>query len=177
MSTDPETPFPDARVYTFGLDPRDVGDPDVGATVVIKERGCELHLRFEGRAGDAPLVELRVVSDTGGALDPTKARRLIPQLDLYLALARAGMSWEFGDAQAAAEALRLVSRPGRGHSPDFLRLIAATYNAQVAEGEKYPVKAIAAMYHGSPSAASRWVSAARDAGYLPKKTKEADDAS
>jgi hypothetical protein len=176
VSTDPETPFPDARVYTFGLDPRDAGNPDVGATVVVKERGCELHLLFDGRAGDAPLLELRVVSDTGWALEPSKARRLVPQLDLYLALARAGMSWEFGDARAAADALRLIGRPGRGLTDDFFRLIAATYDAMVAEGERYPVKAIAEAYHGSQSAASRWVTETRRRGYLPPKEAK-DDAS
>ena len=88
MSTDPATPFPDVTVYTFGTDPQDLGNPDKGATVVVKERGCELHLLFDGRQGDAPLVELRLRSDDGGHLEGAKARRFFPQLDLYLAAAR-----------------------------------------------------------------------------------------
>ena len=53
------------------------------------------------------------------------------------------MDWDWGDAQTALEALRQIGRPGRGLSDDFYRLVAQQYKALVAEGEKYPVKALA----------------------------------
>jgi hypothetical protein len=176
VTTNPETPFPDVTVHTFGVDPQDSGNPEKGADVVIKERGCELILRFAGRTGDAPLVELRLRPDCGKHLDPAKARHLFPQLNLYLAVARASMSWDFGDARAAAEALRQIGRPGRGLSDDFFRVVAVQYKALVAEGERYPVKALAAMQPGKTniSTASRWIKEAKRRGFI--ETEEAEHA-
>ena len=53
-------------------------------------------------------------------------------------------------------------------------LIALDYKALVAEGERYPVKALGEKHHSSISAAPRWVKGARDRGYL--EPKEATDA-
>ena len=82
------------------------------------------------------------------------------------------MRWDFGDLRAAAETLRHIGRPGRGLSDDFFRLVAAHYTALVAEGEKYPVKALGEAHHGTISTASRWVTEARRRGYLPERTDD-----
>jgi hypothetical protein len=47
--------------------------------------------------------------------------------------------------------------------------VAAVYNALVEEGEPHPVKAMAAMYDRTISAASRWIDGARQRGFLPAK--------
>jgi hypothetical protein len=169
MAHDPDTPYPEAIAYPHGLDPE---WPDGPPTVVIRERGCDLELRFDEFSGDASLLELRLKPHAGAKLDPVKARQLFPQLDLYLQLARAGMKWDAETIQATAEALRRVGRPGRGLSDDFFRLIATQFKAHIAAGEKHPTKALAETHHATISAASRWVSGARSRGYLTeRKTK------
>lgn len=179
MSSDRATPFPQVDVYGhggLGPPPRLASFfPDEGAGAIIRERGCELVLHFASTEPDAPLLALRLGPDRRGErLEPSKAREFVPQIDLYMATARAALSWNADDFRAAAEALREIGRPGRGFSPDFSRLIATHYKALVAEGEKYPVKALADYYHVTISAASRWVTEARRRGYLPQK--EAKDA-
>jgi hypothetical protein len=115
--------------------------------------------------------------DGGKQIDLTKARHFFPQVNLYLAVARASMSWDFGDARAAAELLRQIGRPGRGLSDDFYRLIAGQYKALVAEGERHPVKALAAIQPGKTniSTASRWIKEAKRRGLID--AEEASDAS
>ena len=98
-------------------------------------------------------------------LDPAFARYYLPRLDLFLAPARAALDWDFGKMREAGEKLRAVNRPGRGLSPEFLQYIAVEYQTLVAEGERYPIKALAARYQPiHPSAVSRWISAARARG-------------
>jgi hypothetical protein len=151
VTNDPATPFPDVSVYGHG-------GLSEGAGAIIKERGCSLTLHFSG-------------PERGKRLDPAKARELIPELDLYLATARAALAWEIKDFREAVEALQQVTRPGRGYPDDHYRIVAKKYNALVAEGEAYPVKALAAMYPGRThiSTASRWITEARRRGYLPPK--------
>jgi hypothetical protein len=164
VTNDPATPFPDVSVYGHG-------GLSEGAGAIIKERGCSLTLHFSGPERDATLLELRIRPDRGKRLDPAKARELIPELDLYLATARAALAWEIKDFREAVEALQQVTRPGRGYPDDHNRIVAKKYNALVAEGEAYPVKALAAMYPGRThiSTASRWITEARRRGYLPPK--------
>jgi hypothetical protein len=169
VSQDHARPWPGVTVFTFGVDPQDYGDPAKGGDVVIEERGCALILRFRGRERDAPLKEIRLVPGKGTKLDLAKAREFVPRLDRYLAVGRAALAWDHEGVRAAATVLRQDGRPGRGLSPDFIRLIAQQYEARVAEGDKHPIKTLADMYHVTPSPASRWVTRARDLGYLPPK--------
>jgi hypothetical protein len=169
VSNDHVLPFPDVTVYTFGVEPEDYGNPEKGADVVIKERGCALILRFEGRTGDAPLIELRIGPEKGRGLEPTKAKEFVPRIEDYVAVARAALEWDLDAVREAAEVLRQAARPGRGHSPDFFRLIAIDYKNLVAAGEKAPVKALGKRHHVEISAASRWLTEARRRGYLPPK--------
>jgi len=54
-------------------------------------------------------------------------------------------------------------------SVDFIKLVAQQYEALVAEGDPHPIKSLGELYHVTPSPASRWISRARDLGYLPPK--------
>ena len=143
---------------------RKVHDPRV--SVAMQEEGATLTLFFDpdtALSGDAPLLEIRLTPATGGEFEPW---RLLPNLPLHLRYARAWLSWRRDDAGAALRALREVSSTRRGLSDDFLHTVAQIYGALVAEGEKYPVKALAAAQHVDISTASRWVTAARARGYL-----------
>jgi hypothetical protein len=181
MSSDTSTPFPGIRVYGHGSLGPPPGlaslSPD-GAGVIIRERGCELVLHFDSPKPGAALLELRIGPERGKQLEPAKARQLFPQIELYMAAARAALSWnpdaDADDFRAAADALREVGRPGRGLSDDFFRLIAQHHKALVSEGEKHPVKALSDIHHVTISAASRWVTEARRRGLID--TKEATHA-
>ena len=164
-----ERALPEVTVYTFGRDPANLGNPEAGPSVVIRERGLELELLFESRRGDAPLLELRVMPDEAKELEPEKVREVVPPIGLYLAAARASLEWNFSEARAVAEALRKVGRPGRGHSDDFFRYLAIEYKALVEGSEKHPVKTISKHHNVGISAASRWLTEARRRGYLPPK--------
>jgi DNA-binding MarR family transcriptional regulator len=62
--------------------------------------------------------------------------------------------------------LRRIGKTRRGLSDDQLRIIARLYETLIAEGERYPVKALAEAQDVDKSTASRWVSAARRRGLL-----------
>jgi hypothetical protein len=143
----------------------DVEDPRTSVT--IRDRGCRLVLFFDSLASDAALVEVRVLPD-GKRFAP---QTFVPQLPLYLMYARAAIAHDRGDAQAALKALRQAGTTRRGLGDDFYKRVALIYKALVSEGEPYPVKALAAHEHVSISAASRWITGARERGYL----EEAED--
>jgi len=182
MSSDSTTPYADFTVYGHGGKgppprPELAGLAPEGAGVIIKERGCELVLHFASAKPGAALLEIRISPERGKNLEPAKARQLFPQVDLYLAAARAALAWrpdDGGDFRAQADLLREVGRPGRGLTDDFFKLIGAHHKALVAEGEKAPVKALADIHHVTISAASRWVTEARKRGFIDPK--EATDA-
>jgi hypothetical protein len=172
---------PKVTVYGHG-----VGDefPDGPPTAVVSHQGIKLVLRFApgDLAGEGALQELRVLPDTS-QLEPRALRRFAPQAELYLSFARAAMRilgspesepWE--SFRAAAQPLREIAGPGRRLSDEFYRQIARTYEALTDEGEPHPVKALSEIHSVTISAASRWVSGARDRGFLPPKNKEKDEA-
>lgn len=174
MDFEHEIPLPGVQGFTFGRDPRDYGNPDAGPSIVITERGCELELLFAKRQRNSPLREIRLLPDGKKHLDPLKAREFIPRIESYLAVARAMLDWEFAEAREGAELLRQVSRPGRGHSDDFFRLVSIEFEQLVEAGERAPVKAIAKKHSVEISAASRWLTEARRRGYLPPKEAKKD---
>jgi hypothetical protein len=117
-------------------------------------------------SGDAPLLEIRLSPAASGTFEPW---RLLPNLPLHLQYARAALAQKQGDVDAALWALRQVSSTRRGLSHDFLRIVAQLYGSLVAEGERYPVKALAKAQHVDVSTASRWIKAARSRGLLDPK--------
>jgi hypothetical protein len=87
-------------------------------------------------------------------------------LPLHTRYARASLTWKHEGAAAALRALQGVDERRRGLSDDRLRVVAEIYEGLVAEGERHPVKALAAMQHVDKSTASRWITAARQRGLL-----------
>jgi hypothetical protein len=147
-----------------------VDDPRV--SVEMQEEGATVTLFFDPArafAGDAPVLEVRLTPTLAGKFEPW---RLLPTLPLHLQYARASLAFDHNGAGAALRALRQINSTGRGLSDDFLRLVAQLYESLVTEGETYPVKALAAMQHVDKSTASRWISAARDRGYIPTDTED-----
>jgi len=148
----------DGRTKRRVVDPR--------ASVAIQEEGATLTLFFESLGDDAPLLEIRLSPTASGEFEPW---RLLPNLPLHVQYARARAALKDGDAHAALRALRKVSSTRRGLSDDHLGTVAQIYRSLVAEGERYPVKALAASQHVDISTASRWVSAARQRGFLEQE--------
>jgi hypothetical protein len=149
-------------------------DSDLRLSVVMKEAGATLTLFFPldtGWAGESELLELRLEPDNGTPFEPW---RLVPRLPLYLQYARATLADRRDDMAAALRALRDAGATRRGLGDDFDSLVAQSYGALVAEGERHPVKALAEMQPVDISTASRWIKEARRRGLIPEK--EADDA-
>jgi hypothetical protein len=147
-----------------GVTERDTHDPRV--SVSMQEEGATLTLFFDpDRAwtGDADLLEVQLTTTKAGDFQPT---RLIPTLPLHLQYARATLARDHGDAHAALRALRRLSSTRRGHSDDFLRIVAQLHGQLVKEGEPHPIKALAKTQDVDVSTASRWVTAARHRGLL-----------
>jgi hypothetical protein len=158
------SPHAATHVRKDGRTVTQVDDPRVSVT--MQEEGATLALFFDRErawAGDAPLLEVRLTPTAGGVFEPW---RLLPTLPLQLQYARASLAHDRDNVAAALRALRQVTTTRRGLSDDFLRLVAELYGSLVAEGESYPVKALAAAQHVDKSTASRWVSAARKRGLL-----------
>jgi hypothetical protein len=139
---------------------------DRRVSVAMQEEGATLTLFFDpdtALSGDAPLLEIRLTPAADGEFQPW---RLLPNLPLHLQYARASLAWKRGDANAALRTLRERSFTRRGLSDSHLRYVAEIYKSLVAEGERYPVKALAAAQHVDISTASRWVTASRARGYV-----------
>jgi hypothetical protein len=135
--------------------------------VQINEEGCRLLLFFKDLSGDGPLLEMRLLPLAAGKrFEPW---RLVPRLSLYMQYARAVVAWRREDARAALRALRKAGSMDRGLSHDFYAGIAAEYESLVTEGERYPIKALAATYGVDKSTASRWVRGARDRNLIPEE--------
>jgi hypothetical protein len=146
--------------------PKAADDNDPRVRVEMQEEGATLALFFDGEtglSGEAPLLEVRLTPTHGSEFQPWL---LMPRLPLHLRYARASLAHKKGDIAAALRALRQAGRTRRGLSDDFLRIVAEVYESLVAEGEPYPVKALAATQHVDKSTASRWVSAARRRGMV-----------
>jgi hypothetical protein len=168
---------PDVTVRWVGSDGENwdpaMASPEHGREVVIRHRGLELVLLFVPFP-DGDLVEMRITAGTpGDPLAGRELRQVAPDADLYVAYARAAMNWlnpsvpsrkeDFG---RAADALRPLGGPGRRLPRRFYGNIAEQYRAMVAAGESHPVKAISEAHYVTISAASRWLSKARDLGLL-----------
>ena len=159
------SPHEATRTRKNGKTETRVQDPRV--SVAMQTDGAELVLFFEPErawTGDAELLEIRLTPPESGRFEPW---RLMPQIPGHLQYARATLAHREGDIRDALRALRENNSPRRGLDPDFLRFVAEQYKTLVAEGEPYPIKALAEMQFADKSTASRWVSAARKQGFLP----------
>ena len=167
---------PKARVFPLGLEEE---HPDGPPTAVVTHRGCRFVLRFARGdfRGEGVLQELCVLPDSE-QLEPRVLRRFAPYAERYTQFARAAMrilgpegtvDERREQLRGAADALREIAGPGRGHSDEFYKTIAKQYEALVAEGEPHPVKALGETNSVTISAASRWVTEARRRGLLPMK--------
>ena len=145
---------------------------DPRTSVTMNDRGCELVLFFADAGRQGPVLELRLLPGAD-ELAPHVLRRFLPQAPLYVRYARAVMTEQHEDWLATSRALRDLGSTRRGLSDDFYRLIAGNYRALLAEGERYPVKALSEMHHVTISASSRWIKEARRRGLIEE---EADDA-
>jgi hypothetical protein len=139
---------------------------DKRVSVTMFEAGAALTLFFADLSGEGPVLEVRI---TPAGTEPLEAWQLMPSLPLYQQYARAAIAFRDDDARAALRALRKVGPTRRGLSDDAYRSVAQLYTAFVHEGERYPIKRLAEDQKVDISTASRWVTGARDRGYLPKK--------
>jgi hypothetical protein len=155
----------DSETHIYG--PRAYDKNDKRVSVHIRENGCVLQLWFADLSGEGPVLEQRLLPDNGsGGLEPHKLREFVPRSPLYVSYARAALQFRRGDALQYAAHLRDVGGPRRGHTDEFYRQIARDYKTLIDEGEKHPVKALAAMHRVVISAASKWLSTAREKGLV-----------
>ena len=144
---------------------------DPRTSVAMQEEGATLTLFFDpdrAMAGDAALLEVRLEPAADGQFEPW---RLLPRLPLHMTYARAILAWRHDDAATALDALRELGSTRRGLSDNFLSTVAHIYASLVAEGERYPIKALAAAQHVDKSTASRWVTTARQRGFLTEEER------
>jgi hypothetical protein len=98
-------------------------------------------------------------------LTATALRRVVERYPHWLELARAHAAVSL-DAPIGDLALQVKRTKPARLDRDWYRMIAAEYKHHIEEGEPAPVSAIARSHDVTPSAASRWVKAARDKGLL-----------
>jgi hypothetical protein len=91
-------------------------------------------------------------------------RHLVERYPKWLELAQAHAAVDFDRAREVAPALKRI-KPAR-LDRNWYRMIADEYRRHVEEGEPAPVTTIARSHGVTPSAASRWVKAARTEGFL-----------
>jgi hypothetical protein len=144
---------------------------DRRTSVTMKTRGCDLVLFFDDLSGDGPVRELRLLPDTA-TLDPGVFRQFMPQAPLYFQYARAAIKFDRGQVRESLVALRDVGATRRGLGEDFYRQVARQYETLIAEDEKHPVKALAAMNYVTISTASRWISGARARGLIEERKEK-----
>jgi hypothetical protein len=137
---------------------------DPRTSVTVQEQGCALSVFFHPESGE--FAEIRLTPPKTGPFEPW---RLLANASLYAQYARASLAADSKDLQGAIRALQQVSSTRRGLSDDQLHLVAQLHRSLIAEGERYPIKAISRTQHVDVSTASRWVKAARDRGFLEAK--------
>lgn len=97
-------------------------------------------------------------------------RRIATNLDLFVDYARAVLLVDDDKQDEALKLFQNIGKTKRGMPREFYKLIADEYQQKQAAGEPHLVKAIAAAHNVTPSAASRWLKAARENGYLSEET-------
>jgi hypothetical protein len=154
----------DSETHIYG--PRAYSKDEPRPMVEIRTDGCLLQLFFADLSGKGPVLEQRLLPDGSDGLKPHRLRELIPRWPLFADYARAAIQFRRDDALRVAAHLHDVGGPGRGHTDEFYRLVARDYQTLLDEGERHPVKALALMHNVVISAASKWLSVARDKGLI-----------
>jgi hypothetical protein len=146
-------------------------DSDFAGTITV---------RFHHADPETP-VEMKLTADH--ELGPEAARLLAKRSALYLEYAAScleeqhqrdlfGYWGRYGDPEATAtrnwtlDRLRVLGKAKRGLPDAWFRQIADEVRELEEAGERAIVKQIAARHHADKSAASRWISRARERGYL-----------
>ena len=103
-------------------------------------------------------------------LPPTMLRRVVERYPHWLELARAHATVYVDVDGSLADTARAAKRvkPAR-LDEDWYRMIAAEYRHHTEQREPAPVTLIARSHGVSPSASSRWVTAARKLGFLEEE--------
>jgi hypothetical protein len=149
--------------------------PAVEVTIPDSSNRFALVIFFAHLGEDAAFLGFEVTCEDDEGLDPRSFARLARNLPMYVDYARAMSVWKQGkheDRIRALEALRREAGKSRRGLPDtFYREIAAEYEALVEADDPHPIKTIAEARPVDKSRASRWVTEARDRGYI-KPTKK-----
>jgi hypothetical protein len=164
-----ETTFPGAR----SSDPRNtVTFRDDGLPLPLRLHFLRLHdtdtnettLRVIGlELGEAPRDEESALS--APELTALTLRRVVERYPHWVELAQVYLGMASRDELASRHAGLKRRKPAR-LDPDWFRMIAAEYRRHVEEGEPAPVTAIGNSHGVTRSAASRWVTRAREMGLL-----------
>jgi hypothetical protein len=143
--SDPESlPLP-LRIHFLELKDDQTGERE------LRNVGMELGdvLRDKQAGGDMP------------ALTALALRHVVERYPHYVELARAHVFVNLDQDTTRLTSATKRPKPAR-IDRDWLRMIAAEYQRHIADGEPAPITAIAKSHGVTPSAASRWVKAARD---------------
>jgi hypothetical protein len=136
----------------------------------MQDRGCEIVVFFDSdefaaKRGRAAVVEISV-RPAGERPAAAVFSALVPLAPLYIQYARALTTFEPFEYVKKAEALRDLGSTRRGLPDEHYRVVAQHYASLVAEGEPYPVKAMARLHSVTQAAASRWIKEAKRRGYI-----------
>jgi hypothetical protein len=143
--------------------------PPVTVTIYDSRNPAPLELYFEHPGDNSPFWGFKVLGD--GPLDLSKVAGLARRLPHYVDYGRAIGLWNTtGEKRAALEALRTEGST-RGLPDRHYRAIADEYVELVQADDPHPIKTIAQRRPVDNSRASRWVSEARNRGYISDEGK------
>ena len=106
-----------------------------------------------------------VTAEQAPELTALTLRRVVERFPHWVDFARAAASMELNAPRGELERQVKRVKPARLDA-DWYRMIAAEYRRHVDDGEPAPVTAIARSHGVTPSAASRWVTTARERGLI-----------
>ena len=146
-------------------------DVDYGSPWLFREPGAPnpLTILVTGwstgvtKLGEAPRDEESALS--APELTALTLRRVVERYPHWVELAQVYLGMASRDELASRHAGLKRRKPAR-LDPDWFRMIAAEYRRHVEEGEPAPVTAIGNSHGVTRSAASRWVTRAREMGLL-----------
>ncbi len=151
---EPGTPWP---ITLYFLRIQSDGQPPEGVLINV---GFELGERFE----KDPTAAALSLEHLPRPLDPVTVQRVADRYAEYVEYARAALAFQHSAKVAPSQQARGTNRR-RELTDDFLRTIAAEYQAWKS-GRGRAVTQIATAHGVQTSTASRWVKAARNAGYI-----------
>lgn len=140
---------------------------DPRLSVSLKDAGVEVLLFFPESdfSGDTDVLEVRVLPHVK-AVTPQALQHVGRRYSMYAQYAGATIKFDGADVRGTLATLRQAGKTSRGLSQDHYVLVAHQYNALVAEGHPYPVKALGEVLYTDISNASRWVKEAKRRGLI-----------